>query len=161
MQFEDPNEQPLPGDTADIADQPLQSLSEHFSGRLRVIAKLSVTYWFNHDKLDKLLAQYIGSLEGCELIYAIDQGGRQVSSNIYPAKIDDSGYGQDLSQRPYVVSLSVLSSLTREEAFVCNEYVSKVTGEPCFTIMYGVSTESSLLGFIAADFGAAWEANTA
>jgi hypothetical protein len=96
MQFEDPNEQPLPGDTADIADQPLQSLSEHFSGRLRVIAKLSVTYWFNHDKLDKLLAQYIGSLEGCELIYAIDQGGRQVSSNIYPAKIDDSGYATEI-----------------------------------------------------------------
>jgi hypothetical protein len=157
MQTEDSNVQPLPGDSA---DQPLQTLSERFSGRLRVIAKLSVTYWFNREKLDKLLAQYIGSLEGCELIYAVDQGGHQVSSNISPTKIENSGYGQDLSQRPYVVSLSVLSGLTRDEAFVCNEYVSKVTGEPCFTVMYGVSTESSLLGFIAADFGAAREANT-
>ena len=150
MQSKNPSEQTSP------AEPPLEALAQRFGGRLRVIAKLAVTYWFNHDKLDKLLAEYVRSLEGCELIYAIDESGRQVSSNIYPTKIDNIGYGQDLSQRPYVVSLSVLSSLARQEAFAYHEYVSKATGEPCYTVMYGVTTESGLLGFIAADFDPAW-----
>ena len=129
-----------------------ESLSERFGGRLRVIAKQSVTYWFNQDRLDKLLAQYIGALEGCELLYAIDAGGRQVSSNVYPTSIDTSAYGQDLSQRPYSVSLSVLSNIARQGAFACDAYISHATARPCITLMYGVTSESSLMGLVAADF---------
>ena len=129
-----------------------EALSQRFGGRLRVIAKQSVTYWFNHDRLDRLLAQYIGSLEGCELIYAIDQSGRQVSSNIYATTIDTSTHGQDLSQRPYTISLSVLGNLARDRAFACDAYVSQATSRPCVTVMYGVTSASSLMGFIAADF---------
>lgn len=153
MHSADPNAQSSPDDAR---KDPLQALADRFGGRMRVIARLAVTYWFSREKLDKLLAEYVSSLESCELIYAIDQGGRQVSSNIYPATIDERGYGQDLSQRPYVVNLSVLSSLARQEAFAYHEYVSKATGEPCYTVMYGVTTESELLGFIAADFDPAW-----
>jgi len=56
----------------DAAEQTHEVLNRHFDGRLRVIAKQSVTYCFNQDRLDKLLAQYIGCLDGCELIYAIE-----------------------------------------------------------------------------------------
>jgi len=129
-----------------------ESLSERFGGRLRVIAKQSVTYWFNQDRLDKLLAQYIGALEGCELLYAIDASGRQVSSNVYPTSIDTGANGQDLSQRPYSVSLSVLSNIARQSAFACDAYISHATSRPCITLMYGVTSESSLMGFVAADF---------
>lgn len=136
----------------DPARRSREALSRHFDGRLRVIAKQSVTYWFNQDRLDRLLAQYIGSLESCELIYAIDQSGRQVSSNIFSASIDTSAYGQDLSQRPYAVSLSVLRDVARHGAFACDSYVSHATGRPCVTVMYGVTSGLSLMGFIAADF---------
>jgi len=129
-----------------------ETLSQRFGGRLRVIALQAVTYWFNQERLDRLLAQYVGSLEGCELMYAIDRGGRQVSSNIFLTTIDTSAYGQDLSQRPYAVSLSVLSNPARPGAFACGTYVSQATGRPCVTVLYGVSAESSLMGFIAADF---------
>ena len=136
----------------DATRQDHESLSERFGGRLRVIAKQSVTYWFNQDRLDKLLAQYIGALEGCELLYAIDAGGRQVSSNVYPTSIDTSACGQDLSQRPYSVSLSVLGNIARQGAFACDAYISHATSRPCITLMYGVTSESSLMGFVAADF---------
>lgn len=129
-----------------------KSLSQNFEGRLRVIAKQSVTYWFSHDKLDKLLAEYIGSLEGCELIYAIDQSGRQVSSNVHAKSIDTSVFGQDLSHRPYSVSLSVLRNVAAHRAFACDAYVSQATQRPCITVMYGVTSAASLMGFIAADF---------
>lgn len=129
-----------------------ETLSERFGDRLRVIARQSITYWFNHDKLDKLLAQYVGSLEGCELIYAIDQSGRQVSSNIYSGSIDSRALGQDLSNRPYTISISVLRDVSLQGAFACDAYVSQTTQRPCVTVMYGVTSGSSLMGFIAADF---------
>ena len=134
------------------AEQNHEALSRNFDGRLRVIAKLSVTYWFNQDRLDKLLGQYVGSLEGCELIYAIDEGGRQISSNISSTSTDSSAYGQDLSQRPYAVSLSVLGNVARHGAFACDTYVSHTTQRPCVTVMHVVTSGSSLMGFIAADF---------
>lgn len=134
------------------AEPSQEALSQKFNGRLRVIAKQSVTYWFSHDKLDKLLAQYIGSLEGCKLIYAIDQSGRQVSSNVHAKSVDTSAYGQDLSQRPYVVSLSVLRDVAFHGAFACDAYTSQATQRPCVTVMYGVTSGASLMGFIAADF---------
>ncbi|MDH3276162.1 MAG: hypothetical protein OEM64_14120 [Gammaproteobacteria bacterium] len=134
------------------AERSRETLSQRFNGRLRVIARQSVRYWFSHDKLDKLLAQYVGSLEGCELLYAIDQSGRQISSNIYSTSIDSSSYGQDLSHRPYAVSFSVLRDVAFHDAFACDAYVSEATQRPCVTVMYGVTSGSSLMGFIAADF---------
>jgi hypothetical protein len=133
-------------------EQDPEGLSQRFESRLRVIAKQSVTVWFNRDRLDRLLAQYIGVLEGCELLYAIDEGGRQVSSNIHASSINRDAYGQDLSRRPYTVSLSVLKNAAFHGAFWCDPYVSQVTRRECITVMYGVTSGESLLGFIAADF---------
>lgn len=138
--------------SADSIEHVHDVLSRLFDGRLRVIAKQSVTYWFNHDRLDRLLAQYVNSLEGCELLYALDRGGKQVSSNIFPASIDASAYAQDLSGRPYAISLFVLRNVTRHGAFACNAYLSQATQRPCVTVMYGVTSGPSLMGFIAADF---------
>lgn len=136
----------------DTGGQDHESLSRRYGGRLRVVARQSVTYWFNQNRLDKLLAQYVGALEGCELLYAIDADGRQVSSNVYPRSIDTSAFGQDLSERPYSMSLSVLSDVARQGAFACDAYISHATSQPCITLMYGVTSDSSLMGFIAADF---------
>tara|TARA_R110002096_G_scaffold17196_1_gene59422 strand:- start:2088 stop:2573 length:486 start_codon:yes stop_codon:yes gene_type:complete len=155
MQPGDSNQDPPSGD---VDEQPHVELSRRFAGRLRVIAKQSVKYWFDRDRLDKLLAQYINSLEGCELIYAIDQSGRQISSNVFPTSIDASYCGQDLSRRPYAISLAALSDLARHEVFTCNSHVSQATNEPCETVLYGVTSDASLMGFIAADFNPAWEA---
>jgi len=133
-------------------EQADSDLGRRFGGPLRVVAKQSVTVWFNHGRLDRLLAEYIGVLDGCELIFAIDETGRQVSSNIYPGAVDSSVYGQDLSRRPYAITLSVLNDVANQGAFVCNEYTSLVTLRPCITVMHPVTSRSSLLGFIAADF---------
>lgn len=85
-------------------------------------------------------------------MYAIDTDGRRVTSNIHAGTVDTSAYGQDLSDRPYAVSLAVLNSARSQGAFPCNAYVSKVTQRPCVTVMHAVTSRSSLLGFIATDF---------
>lgn len=127
------------------------TLSKRLEGRLRVIAKQSVTVWFNRDRLDRLLAEYVSSLEDCELLYAIDENGHQVSSNVYASTIDASAYGQDLSQRPYAISLSVLNKVAEQSAFSCGAYTSQATQRLCATVMYGVTSGSALMGYIAAD----------
>jgi hypothetical protein len=133
------------------------TLSKRLEGRLRVIAKQSVTVWFNRDRLDRLLAEYVSSLEDCELLYAIDENGRQVSSNVYADKIDADAYGQDLSQRPYAISLSVLNKVAEQSAFSCGAYTSRATQRLCATVMYGVTSGSALMGYIAADIHLAAE----
>ena len=128
-----------------------EAIGRRYDGQLRVIARQSVTMWFNRDRLDALLASYIGVIDNCELLYAVDRDGRQVSSNIHPESIDVSAYGQDLSTRPYSVSLKVLNNPLADGAFACRGYVSQITHNPCVTVMYGVSAGGSLLGYIAAD----------
>jgi len=134
------------------AERSHEDLREQFDGRLRVIAKQAETYWSDRSQLDNLLAQYVGVLEGCELLYAIDRAGQQVSSNIRPGEIDADSFGQDLSGRPYSESLSLLKDVAFRGAFACEEYLSRETQRTCVTVMYGVRSSGSLLGFIAADF---------
>lgn len=78
-----------------------------------------------------------------------------MSSNIQPDHLDTSAYWQDLSERPITIPLRTLSDTSFRSAFMCDAYVSRVTKRPCVTAMYGVRSESSLLGFIAVDFDAA------
>ena len=133
-------------------EQDCDALSQRFGGQLRVIAEQSVRVWFNRGRLDMLLSEYVGVLPDCELIYAIDVDGRQVSSNIHTNSMDVSAYGQDLSRRPYAVSLSVLNNATFHGAFACKAYTSQVSQRSCVTVMRGVTSASSLMGYIAADF---------
>lgn len=130
-------------------------MGRYYDGQLRVIARQSVAVWFIRERLDALLASYVNVLENCELLYAINIDGRQVSSNIEPDGLDFDAYGQDLSSRPYAINLRVLQNPMDHGAFACRSYISQLSNKPCITVMYGVSRGSSLLGYIAADFSQA------
>lgn len=127
-------------------------LGAQLDAPLRLIARRSVRVWFNQDRLDQVLRDNVGICPHCELIYAIDSDGRQVSSNIRASHIDAAAFGQDLSRRPYAVSLAVLSNAAFQGAFACDTYLSQVTHRPCITVLYGVTSGQTVLGFIAADF---------
>lgn len=118
---------------------------------LRTIARRALRVWFNRERLDQVLAEHISQCPHCELIYAIDTDGRQVSSNVYERAIDQDAYGQDLSRRPYSVTLSVLNNAAFQGAFLCDAYISQVTRRPCVTVMYAVTSGPTGLGFVAAD----------
>lgn len=127
-------------------------LGQRYDAPLRLIARRSIRVWFNRERLDRVLLENAGICPHCELLYAIDGDGRQVSSNVRTGTIDPDAYGQDLSRRPYAVSLAVLNNAAFQGAFVCDTYLSQVTRRPCVTVMYGVTSGPSVLGFIAADF---------
>lgn len=124
-----------------------------FHAPLRLIARHAVRVWFNRMRLDDVLSEAIGDCFQCDLLYAIDTGGRQVSSNVYERSIDADTYGQDLSLRPYLVTMPLLSEAAFQGAFLCDVYTSQVTRRPCVTVMCGVTSGPTTLGFIAADLG--------
>lgn len=136
---------------AETDDIGYDALIRCYDTPLRLIARRSVRVWFNQGRLDQVLVENVGACPHCELLYAIDSDGRQVSSNIRPGTLDVAAYGQDLSRRPYAVSLAVLNNAPFQGAFVCDAYISQATGRPCVTVMYGVTSGQSVLGYLAAD----------
>jgi len=122
-----------------------------FHAPLRSIAKRAVRVWFNRERLDGVLSEVIRDCFQCDLLYGIDTDGRQVSSNIYERSIDPDSYGQDLSLRPYLVTMPLLSNAAFQGAFLCDVYTSQVSRRPCVTVMCGVTSGPTTLGYIAAD----------
>ena len=135
----------------DTVQQQHEALCAFFDTPLRVIARRAVRVWFNRERLDRVLADNIAICPGVDLLYAIDLNGRQVSSNIFADSVEHQAYGQNLSRRPYSISLSVLNNPAFAGAFLSDVYVSQVTGRPCVTVMYGVTCGPTALGFLAAD----------
>lgn len=108
--------------------------------------------WFNRERVDQALSGAWAQQPPlpCDLIYAIDTQGRQVSSNAYPAVLDRDAYHQDLSRHPYAIPTAVLNNAAFQGVFLL-PIISQVTHRPCVTLMYGVTSGPVALGFIAAD----------
>lgn len=123
-----------------------------FDEPMGVIAERCAEVWFIHQRLDQVLTNLIFVFPYCELVYAFDTSGQQISSNIRKASIDRLAYGQDLSSRPIAVSPSEQDVAQLNGAFMCDPYVSQVTRRPCATVMFAVKSDTAPLGFIAADF---------
>jgi hypothetical protein len=128
-----------------------EALCAFFDTPLRLIAQRAVRVWFNRERLDQVLTEHVYLCSYYDLIYAIDIDGRQISSNVSADAVDESACGQDLSRRPYAISLAVLNNAAFAGAFLCDTYISQVTQRPCVTLMYGVTAGPTPLGFIAAD----------
>ncbi|MGE5240384.1 MAG: hypothetical protein ACM3NI_01950 [Bacteroidota bacterium] len=103
--------------------------------------------WRAHDWLDEILGDALTRMPVCQLLYATDTNGRQVSSNVGRHAIDRSKYGQNLARRPY------LSSAVPYKGFLLSEvYLGANDRRSCITAVQAVAQGSSMLGFVAADF---------
>ena len=121
------------------------------TGRLQSpMAELAVRCagaWLDREWLDEILSDALAHLPVCQLIYAIDTNGFQVSSNVGRHTIDRSKYGQNLARRPY------LSSAVPCKGFLLSDvYLSPPERRSCITAVQAVADGPSVLGFIAADF---------
>lgn len=103
--------------------------------------------WRDRDRLDEILRAALADMPGCQLIYAIDTNGRQVSSNVGRDAIDRGKYGQNLARRPY------LSNAIPYKGFLLSDvYLSPPDRRSCVTAVQAVADGSTMLGFVAADF---------
>jgi hypothetical protein len=111
------------------------------------LSKACSFFWSDLNVLDKVLNTHFTSIPHCHLIYALDNLGKQKSSNINANGIDMSYRNQDLSRRPYSVSL-----FSKRQFTLSPVYISHTTEHPCISAVQPVVDEQQFLGFIVADF---------
>jgi len=111
------------------------------------LAKKCANVWLDTESLDKVLSDNFSFIPYCHLLYTIDKLGKQISSNVENNNIDPSYRGQDLSRRPYSVSL-----FPKRHFMLSSVYISQTTGRPCISAVHPVIDEQQFWGFIVADF---------
>lgn len=105
------------------------------------------TLWGDAEKMANTLQSNLCRLPHCQLLYAVDTQGKQISANISRTGNDNTWLGQDLSLRPYLKG-----NLPFKGMILSAVYMSQRSMEPCITAMQAVHNEKGLCGFIAADF---------
>jgi hypothetical protein len=138
-----------------MGDNWLQEAIEHqragLSTRLALplarVAEDCALAWDRPEALDRALADGLDAVSPCNLLYAVDTAGRQLSANVSPAHVDPNVRGQNLADRPYLTSAVPCSGFLLSDV-----YVSRVTARPCVTAVQAVTQMGQVLGFIAADF---------
>jgi hypothetical protein len=121
---------------ASLLKAPLEQLASH-----------ACASWDNAESLTQALQASLCKLPHCQLLYATDTNGRQLSANITRTGIDNTWRGQDLSARPYLQGILPFKGMTLSAA-----YLSQRSMLPCITAIQAVRVDDRLLGFIAADF---------
>ncbi|MBI3560942.1 MAG: hypothetical protein HY080_04410 [Gammaproteobacteria bacterium] len=103
--------------------------------------------WNSAHELTQSLQRDFRRLPHCQLLYAIDTAGRQVSASVARNQVDTTWQGQDLSARPYLQGNLPYRGMTLSAA-----YLSQRSMQPCITALQAVRFEKILIGFVAADF---------
>ncbi len=123
---------------AKIVQKPMASLAESCA-----------EVWPNADAIDKILQEGMDNLPHCQLTYAWNIDGIEVSSMVQKENIDTQWRGTDLSQRPYLKK-----NLPYKGVMLSSVYNSIYSHTQCITVLQAVNHDEQLLGFIAADFTA-------
>lgn len=111
------------------------------------LARQCAQAWDQPEILIKTLQDSLCKLPHCQLLYAIDPRGLQLSANITRAGTDNTWRGQDLSARPYLQGILPYRGMILSAA-----YLSQRSLQPCITALQAVREGDRLLGFVAADF---------
>jgi hypothetical protein len=122
-------------------------LSARLARPLARVAEQCAPAWDNPDALDRALADGLSAVSPCNLLYAVDTAGRQLSANVSPERVDTSLRGQDLADRPYLVSAVPCSGFLLSDV-----YISRISARPCVTAVQAVTQMGQVIGFVAADF---------
>jgi hypothetical protein len=123
------------------------ALADAVSAPLSGLGQRVAEVWNEPDAVDAVLATGIRSIPHCQLVYAWNLDGIEVSSMVRPDAVDKSWRGWDLSQRPYLKN-----NLPYKGIMLSSVYESVYTHQQCITALQAVSHGGQLLGFIAADF---------
>ncbi len=122
-------------------------LTARLESPMTMLAHRCAASWRERIRLDEILANALADMPVCQLLYAIDTNGQQVSSNVGRQGIDRGKHGQNLAQRPY------LASAVPYQGFLLSEvYLGANDRRSCITAVQAVAQGSSMLGFVAADF---------
>ncbi|MEA3243426.1 MAG: hypothetical protein U9Q19_08340, partial [Pseudomonadota bacterium] len=113
--------------------QQRQFVAKTLKRPLRDLSQRCIRVWFNDERLNAVLQDSLSTIPLCGLIYAVDVDGYQRSANVTSQGIDLSCKGQDLSERPYLMTSFSFTGLVLSDV-----YLSRVNSRPCITALQSV-----------------------
>lgn len=128
-------------------EQQREALALYLEIPMARLARQCATAWSDPSTLDRVLHDGLPEMPLCQVLYAIDTTGMQVSSNITLGSADTAKRGQNLSTRPFLVSAIPYQGFLLSEV-----YISQLNDRSCITAVQAVAGDSVMLGFVAADF---------
>jgi hypothetical protein len=114
---------------------------------MRRVARRCAKVWNDRAALDQLLSESIPKVPYVAFLYALDNAGRQISSNASPAGPIADDFGRDRSERPYLRNLPQDKQMTLSEA-----YISLRAERPSVTAIQRVYLDDEQIGYLGADF---------
>ncbi len=124
-----------------------EALANAIDKAMAGLGKRCAGVWPDADALDRVLQESIGTIPNCQLLYAWNVDGIELSSMVQAASVDRSWRGKDLSERPYLKN-----HLPFKGIMLSSVYQSMFSHDQCITALQAVSRNSNLSGFVAADF---------
>ncbi|MFA9462260.1 PDC sensor domain-containing protein [Thiohalorhabdus methylotrophus] len=123
-------------------------LQAAISGPIQRLGTVCAPVWEDPASVDQLLAEHLERIPRCRLLYALDTGGIRRSANVPPRESLPDFRGQNLTRRAFWEG--PLPSIGPALSPV---YLDRDTFTPYVTMMQPVRLGSTLLGYLAADFG--------
>lgn len=127
-----------------------QDVAKKIRNPLEEIAKRCLPVWDDISLLNQAINKGLkkcSKKKACNLVYAINLSGIQISNNHFLGGSDDTFVGQDLSNRPYLNM-----GIPTDDFLLSDVYISNKTHRSCVTAIYRIRDDNGVKGYLCADF---------
>ncbi len=111
------------------------------------LAEQCAPVWGHREQLNEILAQGFVGIPYCSFLYCLNTDGIQICDNVGEAGLAPEHFGRDRSQRPYMKEAVPSWGFLLSDA-----YIGLAGHRPSLTALHIVRTDSTVLGFLGADF---------
>ncbi|MCK5810862.1 MAG: cache domain-containing protein [Cocleimonas sp.] len=101
----------------------------------------------NKDSLENYLLNSCKDLPYCKYLFVLDNKGKQISANMFKHGKDESQFGRDRSQRPY------MKGVFDHDFILSGAYISRNKNRPSLTAMQTIRDKNNeRMGFLGVDY---------
>ena len=125
-----------------------EKLTAMLADEMHTLALKSVSLLNDREALDSLLSSSLPELSFCKHLYILNSDGVQITDNITQTGKDDSHFGRNRIDRPYMQGIIGSTDFKLSDA-----YISRNKKRPSFTAIQVIRKEDGeRVGFLGADF---------
>lgn len=125
-----------------------EKLTALLAEEMHTLASQCVAVINDREALDELLSAALPGLSYCKHLYVLNADGVQITDNIIQSGKDESHFGRDRMDRPYMEGIIGVTDFKLSDA-----YISRNKKRPSFTAMQVINnSEGERVGFLGADF---------
>ncbi|MDH5710890.1 MAG: PDC sensor domain-containing protein [Gammaproteobacteria bacterium] len=125
-----------------------EKLTAMLAEEMHTLANRCALLHGNREALGTLLTEALPGFSFCKHLYVLDAEGIQITDNITQFGIDESHFGRNRIDRPYMEGIIGITDFKLSEA-----YISRNKKRPSFTAIQVIRDEAGeRIGFLGADF---------